>query len=309
MRLHRGFHLLLRHGRRAYPSPPEESNLRLASFYGIVYVLGIIPLWHRLNRIAPAKVTEWATALKTYGYSDPGRLAGTIAWLIDGTCLLGFGGAGIWLWIHFRRLDRWAALPVLWLSATMLLFQNLAALYLLYPARAHYINMHHVFWIMMLLMVAYVAFVRPRPVTMPDADGATPEPGVPWARWIAGAIVGLALIIFLAGYVNNDQTMKTATTRWPVWSWRNGPFPGRGARHVVHDNEPERAPQHVLGPSYPLPLIASSPSSSSATLGRASCLMTLPSRRNTRLGQSLTRNDRPSGRPGPSSTQMKRTSG
>jgi hypothetical protein len=215
---------------RVYPSPPDERNLRLASLYGIVYVLGIIPLWHRLNRIAPAKVTEWATALKTYGYSDPERLAGTIAWLIDGTCLLGFVGAGIWLWIHFRRLDRWAALPVLWLSATMLVFQNLVALYLLYPARAHYLNMHHVFWSMMLLMVVYVALVRPRPVSTPEADVDRPEPDVPWARWLAGAIVALALVIFLAGYINNDQTMKTATTRWPIWTWRDGPFPGRAAK-------------------------------------------------------------------------------
>jgi hypothetical protein len=215
---------------RAYPSPPEERNVRLASFYGIIYVLGIIPLWHRLGRVPPAKVTEWAGALKTYGYSDPDRLAKTILWLVDGTCLLGFLGAAIWLLIHFRRLDRWSALPVLWLSATMLLFQNLTALYYFYPARPHYMNMHHVFWLMMSLMIAYVALVRPRPVIVAEPGGDMVERGFPWAAWLAGAIAALAIVVFLAGHVNNEKTMATANTRWPVWSWSDGPFPGRGAK-------------------------------------------------------------------------------
>ena len=35
---------------RAFPEPPEEKNISLASFYGIIYAPGLIPLWHRLNR-------------------------------------------------------------------------------------------------------------------------------------------------------------------------------------------------------------------------------------------------------------------
>jgi hypothetical protein len=48
--------------------------------------------------------------------------------------------------------------------------------------------------------------------------------------WVAGTVAALALVVFLAGYVNNDKTMATANTRWPVWAWRDGPFPGRGAK-------------------------------------------------------------------------------
>jgi hypothetical protein len=111
----------------------------------------------------------------------------------------------------------------------MLLFQNLAALYFYYPPRAHYINMHHVFWAMFVLMCLYAGFVQPRPVIEPELAGPAPDAGFAWVPWLAGAIAALALIIFGAGYVNNDQTMATANTRWPIWSWTDGPFPGRGA--------------------------------------------------------------------------------
>ena len=47
---------------------------------------------------------------------------------------------------------------------------------------------------------------------------------------MAGAAAAMVLVILLAGYVNNDKTMKTANTRWPEWSWSQGPFPGRGGR-------------------------------------------------------------------------------
>jgi hypothetical protein len=216
---------------RAHPEPPENENIPLASFYGIVYVLGFIPLWHRLNRIQPAaKRAEWATALKSDGYSDPERLAQTILWLVDGVCVLGFVGAAIWMVIHFQRRQRWAVLPVLWLSGTMLLFQNLNARYFFYPARPKYINMHHTFWGMFLLMVVYAAVARPRPVEMGESTPAEIDPRFPWLRWMAGAVAALACVIFLAGYVNNNKTMATANTRWPVWTWTEGPFPGRGAK-------------------------------------------------------------------------------
>jgi hypothetical protein len=40
----------------------------------------------------------------------------------------------------------------------------------------------------------------------------------------------MAIVIILAGRVNDENTMKTAGTRWPQWSWSQGPFPGRAAR-------------------------------------------------------------------------------
>jgi hypothetical protein len=215
---------------RAYPEPPERENIPLASCYGILYVLGLIPLWHRLNRISPTRVKEWVTSLMSYGYAEPNRLAQANLRLIDAVCVAGFVGAALWLVIYFKRRDRWSALPVMWLSGTMLLFQNLAALYFYYPARAHYINMHNVFWGMFVSMCVYAIFARPRPVIEVETAHDASEAGFAWARWLAGAIAALALIIFLAGYVNNDRTMATANTRWPVWSWHDGPFPGRGGK-------------------------------------------------------------------------------
>ena len=69
-------------------------------------------------------------------------------------------------------------LPVLWLSLTMLLFQNLNALYFFYPHRDNQINMHHVFWVMFGLMVAYAAIARPRPVE--ESAVVDPEPRFRW---------------------------------------------------------------------------------------------------------------------------------
>jgi hypothetical protein len=215
---------------RDYPEPPERENIPLASFYSIVFVLGLIPLWHRLNRIQPAtKLPEWTKALQSYGYSNPDGLAQTLLWLVDGICVLGFIGAAIWLAIHFQRRQRWAVLPVLWLSATMLLFQNVTAHFLLYPPRPKYINMHHIFWVMFILMALYAAFARPQPVTVPEGTLPDPGPRFLWLAWLAGGCAVLGIVILLAGRVNNEKTMATANTRWPVWTWSQGPFPGRGA--------------------------------------------------------------------------------
>jgi hypothetical protein len=216
---------------RAYPEPPENENISLASVYGIIYVLGIIPLWHRLNRIQPAaKVAEWAKALKTYEYPDPDGLAQTVLWMIDGVCVLGFVGAALWMLIHFRRWQRWSVLPVLWLSGTMLLFQNLNALYFFYPARSKYINMHHVFWVMFGLMLLYAFVTRHEPVELTEGSSALPEPRFAVLGWLAATVATLGIVIFLAGFVNNEKTMATANTRWPVWAWPDGPFPGRGGK-------------------------------------------------------------------------------
>jgi hypothetical protein len=210
-----------------YPEPPDDDDPSLASSFGIVYVLGLIPLWHRLNRIDPAKLREWSANLKSYGYAQPDALATTVLRLLDGVIVLGFLGAAAWMLVHFRRRTRWAALPVFWLSATMLLFQNIAALYPFYPVKKHYVNMHSVFWLIFGLMVVYAVLVRPHPAAA-VAEGAGPR--FRPIAWVAGAAVVLAAVIALAGLVNGAATMRSANTRWPEWSWSSGPFPGRSAR-------------------------------------------------------------------------------
>ncbi|HTM53425.1 MAG TPA: hypothetical protein VL175_05325 [Pirellulales bacterium] len=209
---------------RAYPEPPANENIRLPAILGAIYTLGVIPLWHRLGRINPtAKVEEWSTQLKNFGYEDPTALADRVLRLIDALCVLGFVGAIVWLVIYFQRRQKWAALPVLWLSATMLLFQNLNALYFFYPRRENYVNMHHVFWVLFALMVVYAAIARPKPATEPEP--AVARPSLVALGWVASAAVVLALAIYVAGFVNGPRTMTSANTRWPRWAWTEGPFP------------------------------------------------------------------------------------
>ena len=148
--------------------------------------------------------------------------------MVDGACVLGFIAAAIWMVIHFQRRQRWAFLPVLWLSGTMLLFQNLTAHYFVYPARPKYINMHHVFWVMFGLMLLYAFFSRPQPVEMAMGSSDVPEPRLAVLGWLAATVAAVGIVIFLASFVNNEKTMATANTRWPVWAWPDGPFPGRG---------------------------------------------------------------------------------
>ena len=212
---------------RPYPEPPERENVPLVSIYGIVFVLGVIPLWHRLSRIrVDEKLEEWARQFQSYGYANPTDQADHLLALLNGVCVLGFVGVAVWMVIHFRRWQRLAALPVLWLSLVMLLFQNLNALYFYYPHRDKQFNMHNVFWVLLGLMALYVigsSFLRLRPAAATEASEA--EPPVPWLRWLASTAVALAAIIVVAGFVNGEHTMKSANTRWPLWSWSDGPFP------------------------------------------------------------------------------------
>ena len=89
--------------------------------------------------------------------------------------------------------------------------------------------MHHVFWVMFAVMVVYAIMAHPRPIEAPEGSSVEPEPRWPVVGWLALAAAGLGAVIYLTGYVNNTTTMATANTRWPVWAWPDGPFPGRDA--------------------------------------------------------------------------------
>lgn len=213
---------------RVYPPPPEDERYGWSSILGIVFVQGVIPLWHRLSRIRPGEHLErWTAQLASYGYTAPGETAEWVITLLNCVCVLGFVGAGVWLLIHFGRRQRLAAFPVLWLSLVMLLFQNLHALYFFYPRVENQVNMHNVFWGMLALMGLYVAITEWRSpgAEVPSLEQSIEQP-VPWKTWIAAGFTSLAVIIFLAGFVNGEATMRSANTRWPQWSWSEGPFPG-----------------------------------------------------------------------------------
>ncbi|QDV36782.1 hypothetical protein [Tautonia plasticadhaerens] len=212
---------------RPYPEPPKERNFTLSSAYGILFVLGLIPLWHRVARVVPGeKLRSWTEALRSSGHPDPELWAQTILPMIDAACLFGFVGAAVWLAAHLKGRSRWAPLPILWLSGTMLLFQNLNALYFFTPGKAEHVDMHLVFWVIFGLMILYVAFADPRPAALPDTAGGDEHRGR-FVAWGLATLAAFALILVLAGWINGEVTMRSANTRWPEWSWRDGPFPGR----------------------------------------------------------------------------------
>ncbi|VTR98560.1 Uncharacterized protein OS=Runella slithyformis (strain ATCC 29530 / DSM 19594 / LMG 11500 / NCIMB 11436 / LSU 4) GN=Runsl_2768 PE=4 SV=1 [Gemmata massiliana] len=199
----------------------EPNEFRTPAVLGALFVLGVIPLWHRLTRVSD-KVPGWVTTLRDLGYPDPDGLSATILRGTDAVCAVAGIGALMWALILVRGW-RWPAwFPTIVLSAVMLVFQNLTALYFWRPARSGYLNTQTGFWVLFAFVLAYPVFVRPRP--LPDA---APERPFRWGRLALGTIAVLAVFVALAAVTNGDRTMRTANTRWPLWSWNEGPFPGR----------------------------------------------------------------------------------
>lgn len=94
--------------------------------------------------------------------------------------------------------------------------------YFWYERRPNTINMHNVFWILFGAMVLYAAVWNQRPSTDPDASADR----LPWRKCLVGGVVAFALIVGLTGLVNGEKSMRSANTRWPIWSRSDGPFPG-----------------------------------------------------------------------------------
>ena len=135
--------------------------------------------------------------------------------------------------VEVQRAPRkrgFAALPVLWLCATMTLFQNLNALYFFYPRQEKQFNMHTLFWVLWAGMLLYALVARPQPTKQPLPADDAPEPRFHWLGWLAGGFLVLGLVIAAAGFVNGERTMTSANTRWPVWVWTEGPFPREEAK-------------------------------------------------------------------------------
>lgn len=212
------------------PDPPQERNFSWLAVFGAVFTLGMIPLLHRLRRIDPEeKLEQWAESLAGYGVSAPEAVAERTLLMLNAVVVLGFIGAALWMYFHFRGRERFGALPVLWLSLTMLLFQNLNALFFHYTRQPNTLNMHVAFWVLFALMVAYVLVRESTGGHAPATSSPEPWNAVPWRRYAAGALVGYVLVVLGAAVVNGPETMTSANTRWPIWSWRDGPFPGREA--------------------------------------------------------------------------------
>ncbi|MDX9976011.1 MAG: hypothetical protein RBU21_23735 [FCB group bacterium] len=208
---------------RDFPAPVENTRFKVLSGLSIVYVLFLIPLLHRLTRVHDKRIGEWTKRIAEFGHANPDGAVNSTLTLM--TVVLGFAFVGtcVWLWLHYTNKSERAWVPVLWLSLTMVLFQNLFALFPYYPHESGRINMHVVFWVFLGLMALHVFFRTHESDTEPDGETEKSH----WRRWLAIALAGYAITVLAAGMVNGEQTMKSANTRWPLWSWTDGPFPGR----------------------------------------------------------------------------------
>lgn len=204
---------------RKFPEPPQTRNFSWLSAVSALYVMALIPLLHRWERIKPEeKLSQWAASFKTYGYQNPEAMSQTVLTAINLVCLAGLIGAFLWMIFYFHNRTRWAAFPILFFSGIMLLIQNLNALYFFYPRQPGTINMHFVFWILFLLMVLYVILYENKDVC--DLDEA--HESWNWRRWAAGCLVVFLAILLVSHFVNNEKTMASANTRFPIWSWSEG---------------------------------------------------------------------------------------
>lgn len=207
-----------------FEAPPKTSLYKGLSILGILYVMAGIPLLHLLLRAKPEKVLETVKGVAgAIGVTDPAAYSEKVLFHLQMVCLLGIVGAAGWFYIHFKDRNRFAALPVLWFSGVMLLFQAVNCLYFLVPTGHLSVDMHTVFWVLYGLMIGFVVLWPWREVTSPDAIARS----VNWKRWVGGLLASYVLIVIIASFVNGEQTMKTANTRWPIWAWKDGPFPGR----------------------------------------------------------------------------------
>lgn len=211
-----------------FPDPPREERRQFLflSLFSILYVMAGIPLRHRLRLLRPeSRLEEWTKRFQTYGVENPEAWPEFIVQLLDGVCLLAVIAAVIWMIVHWRQMVAMRAFPVFALTVVMMTYQKLHAHYFWYPREGFRLNMHEVYWGLFAVMIV-TAFGCRRPCVACSEEAIA---ALPWNRWIAATLTVYILVLLAAGlFVNKDgRNMGAANTRFPVWSHRDGPFPGR----------------------------------------------------------------------------------
>lgn len=208
---------------RRFEEAPRTRAFGVLSAAAMAYVTFGIPLLHRLRRMpAGAQMAKWTKVLEGYGYDNPETAAGQAMLVVYAVLLLAALGTAFWAAIHYKERTRWAAYPLLLLCFVMLIIQETKALYFWYPSKDG-IDMQNVYYLIVALMLAYVLFYRQEERVLPDDETGR----VPWRTWIAVAAAGFCLTLLASGVINGEKTMSSACTRFPLWSWRDGPPPGR----------------------------------------------------------------------------------
>lgn len=192
----------------------EENDFPVLGTYGIFYVMFGIPFLHYLWRVNPGEKMEgWTTRLTTLGYTNPESIIHITMIFVYIVCGLAFVGAAVWCYLYHKNIQRWKWFPILFFSFIMLMIQCLNASYFLDPSDI----MHNVNICLLILMTLFALFY---PITEFESE----EP-FNWIFWMVFGIAGYIFIIATAGNINGEETMKSANTRFPLWSWTEGPPP------------------------------------------------------------------------------------
>jgi len=190
-------------GKKA-PDFPEDKHSKLLSIYSIFFLLAGIPIVTRIMTMSGdihdgdtggTKLAKWTQRIAPY-HADPAALASMIPTVVSIVCVLATIGAVVWLFLYLRDKHRFAAFPVLCLSATMIVMQNIEHQYLLRPFNQGWKGM--LFAGTFLLMLLHVIFIKKPEVTEPDEVAER----VNWGRWLLGVVVVYAFIVALSGPVN-----------------------------------------------------------------------------------------------------------
>ena len=214
------------------PEAPKEEGTKWAWLQGfaIFGLLGGIPVLHLIRKILlQRKYEHWVDRFASFQdqvYADPEAMVAHVLNMLYIICFLACLGAVAWLIIHHKRLWQFRAFPVLWLSFMMLLFQNCNSLLFWSDKRENYFDTHYLFWVLFSVMIACTIYVYLRPAFR-TRDDAAMDP-VAWKPVAAGTVTLYVVVLILSSAgVNGEESMKSAVTRWPEWSFRDGPFPGR----------------------------------------------------------------------------------
>lgn len=210
-----------------FPAEPTGRAFRVFSYAGIAYTLAIIPLLHWEKILFGDQAQKWVPAFTGFGYPNPEGAASFVGNVISFAALAAIAAAFFWALLHSRRNMRWPWLPVVALSTVMVLIQQVNALHPWYPPYQG-LNMHNVLLALYLVTLLFVAFY--------GLHGSSDQKSNPaQLNYLAYAALGLAsfaVCIIGSFAVNGEKTMQSANTRWPVWAWTDGPYPGG-----VHEGE------------------------------------------------------------------------
>jgi hypothetical protein len=98
---------------------------------------------------------------------------------------------------------------------------------------------------MTVFVIAFELFWPQREIIVDDFTAVE----LPWRRWVSLSFATFVLILVGAALVNDEVTMTTANTRFPVWEWNDGPFPGDPVKKAEKEKRNRERLRRFLGES------------------------------------------------------------